>query len=300
MELCGILVVDKPAGPTSFDVVHRVRATLKTPKVGHTGTLDPAATGVLPICLGAATKLAGYITEGDKEYEATVRLGETTDTQDATGTVLQQREVIDLTPARLEATLQKFVGEIEQVPPMFSAVKKDGKRLYELARAGKEVEREARKVTIRAIELLEFGVPEFRIRVGCSKGTYIRTLAHDVGEALGFGAHLKALRRTRSGPFSLAQAVSLQKVVELGPARRDEAAAWLIPLADAFAELPTVTLDAATLAKKVAHGQALDVPSAVSISEGARVRVLGPDGAMVALCERKGPQLRYLRVLTGA
>lgn len=299
-ELSGILVVDKPLGPTSFDVVHRVRATLKVAKVGHTGTLDPAASGVLPICLGAATRLAGYITEGDKAYEATVRLGESTDTQDATGTVLQKREVIDLTPSRLEATLARFVGEIDQIPPMYSAVKKDGKRLYELARAGKEVEREARKVTVYGIELLEFGVPDFRIRVRCSKGTYIRTLAHDVGEALGYGGHLCALRRIQSGPFKLEQAVPLQKIVELGPARRQEAAAWLIPLADAFAELPTVQLDAATLNKKVAHGQPLEVPAAVSIEEGQRVRVLGPDGAMVALCERKGPQLRYLRVLTGA
>jgi tRNA pseudouridine55 synthase len=179
---------------------------------------------------------------------------------------------------------------------MYSAVKKDGKRLYELAREGKDVEREPRAVTIHGIELLEFGAPDFRIRVRCSKGTYIRTLAHDLGEALGFGGHLRALRRIQSGPFTLAQAVTLKDVVE----RREEAAKRIISLADAFAELPTVVLDAATLSKKLAHGQPLEVPSAVPIAEGARVRVLGPDGAMVALCERKGPQLRYLRVLAGA
>jgi tRNA pseudouridine55 synthase len=154
MELCGILIIDKPAGPTSFDVVHKVRAALKIAKVGHTGTLDPAATGVLPICLGAATKLAGHFIEGDKEYEATISLGASTDTQDATGTVLQTHEVVDLTPARLESVLKQFTGTLSQVPPMYSAVKKDGKRLYELARAGKEVEREPRQVTVHALELL--------------------------------------------------------------------------------------------------------------------------------------------------
>lgn len=300
MELSGILVIDKPTGPTSFDVVARVRSTLKTPKVGHTGTLDPLATGVLPVCVGSATKLAGYLTEGDKTYEATVRLGESTDTQDAQGTVLQRRAVVDLTPARLEATLQRFRGPILQVPPMYSAVKIDGKRLYELARKGQEVEREPRPVTIYALELLAFGVPELRLRVRCSKGTYVRTLAHDLGEALGFGAHLTALRRTQSGPFSIGEAISLQQVVELGPARREEARAWLRPLAQAFAELPTLELDAATLARKVLHGQPLELPPSLAVSEGQKVRLLGPDGAMVALAERQGEKLRYLRVLAGA
>ena len=300
MERSGILVIDKPTGPTSFDVVARVRSTLKTPKVGHTGTLDPLATGVLPICIGSATKLAGYLTEGDKTYEATVRLGESTDTQDAQGTILQKREVVDLTPARLEATLQRFRGPILQIPPMYSAVKVDGKRLYELARKGQEVERAPRPVTVYAFELLEFGVPEIRIRVRCSKGTYVRTLAHDLGEALGFGAHLTALRRTQSGPFSIAEAIPLQQVVELGPARREEAFAWLRPLAEAFAELPTLQLDAALVARKVLHGQPLELPASLAVPEGQKVRLLGPSGEMVALAERRGAQLRYLRVLAGA
>jgi len=292
MELSGILIVDKPAGPTSFDVVHRVRAALHVAKVGHTGTLDPAATGVLPICLGAATKIAGYLIEGDKEYEATIRLGESTDTQDATGTVLEKREVVELTPARLEVALAQFNGEISQIPPMYSAVKKDGKRLYELARAGKEVEREPRKVTVHALELLELAPPELRVRVACSQGTPVRTLAHDLGQVLGCGGHLKILRRTRSGAFGIAQALGLGELLE----RPERAAERLIPLAEVFGELPALNLDARGLAK-VAHGQPLELGGLTDLVEGARVRVLGPEGAMVALCERRGPQLAYLRVL---
>ena len=296
----GILVVDKPAGPTSFDVVHRVRASLKVSKVGHTGTLDPMATGVLPICLGAATRLAGYLTEGDKEYLATVALGASTDTQDATGTVLQARDVPALTRAQLDEAIARFRGPQQQIPPMYSAVKIDGKRLYEHARAGREVEREARSITVHALELLDFGERELKLRVACSKGTYVRTLAHDLGEALGCGAHLSALRRTKSGPFGLENAAQLKELVDLGPARREEARRWLVPLAEAFAEFPAITLDAATLAKKVAHGQPLDVPRSLEVVEGAKVRVLGPDGTMVAFAERHGPQLRYLRVLLGS
>ena len=296
----GILVVDKPAGPTSFDVVHRVRASLKVAKVGHTGTLDPMATGVLPICLGAATRLAGHLTEGDKEYLATVALGASTDTQDATGTVLQTRDVPALTRALLDGAIAKFLGPQQQVPPMYSAVKIDGKRLYEHARAGREIEREPRSITVHAMELLDFGERELKIRVACSKGTYVRTLAHDLGEALGCGAHLSALRRTKSGPFGLENAAQLKELMELGPARREEARRWLVPLADAFAEFPAITIDAATLAKKVAHGQPLDVPRSLEVPEGAKVRVLGPDGVMVAFAERNGPQLKYLRVLLGS
>jgi tRNA pseudouridine55 synthase len=293
-------VVDKPSGPTSFDVVHKVRSLLRVSKVGHTGTLDPTATGVLPLCLGEATRLAGYITEGDKGYEARVFLGKTTDTQDAAGKVLLERPVVDLTPSRLEATMARFRGTIQQVPPMYSAVKVDGKRLYELARAGQEVEREARSVTIHKFELLQFGVPEFTFRVECSKGTYVRTLAADLGEALGCGAHLSALRRTKSGPFSLANAVPLDRIVELAEAKKPEAlAALLVPVANAFVDLPSLSVDASTLDRKVRHGVPLELPraGAPELAEGDRVRIVDAAGMMVALGERKGAQIRYLRVL---
>jgi tRNA pseudouridine55 synthase len=205
----GVLVIDKPSGPTSFDVVRQVRSLLKLKKVGHTGTLDPMATGVLPLCLGEATKVAGFITEGDKAYDATVRLGAETDTQDAQGQVTAQAPVPPLTPALLESALARFRGSFDQVPPMYSAVKVAGKRLYELARAGEEVERAARHVTVYELVLRDYSADRLQLSVRCSKGFFVRTLAFDLGRALGCGAHLEALRRTHSGPFTLARSLPL-------------------------------------------------------------------------------------------
>src|SRR3712207_286159 len=191
----GVLVIDKPKGPTSFDVVRQVRGLLKVKKVGHTGTLDPMATGVLPLCLGEATKVAGFITEGDKAYDATVRLGAETDTQDAEGQVTARSPVPPLTPALLESALARFRGTFEQVPPMYSAVKVAGRRLYELARAGEEVERAARAVTVHRfdVEPVRGEASAFRVEVDCSSGTYVRSLAADLGRSLGGGAHLRRL-----------------------------------------------------------------------------------------------------------
>lgn len=286
----GVLVIDKPSGPTSFDVVRQVRSLLKVKKAGHTGTLDPMATGVLPICLGEATKVAGFITEGDKAYEATVRLGVETDTQDAQGKVLAEAPVPPLTAALLETALTPFRGTFEQVPPMYSAVKVDGKRLYELARAGEEVERAARQVTVHELTLRDFSSNELRLSVRCSKGFFVRTLAYELGRALGCGAHLAALRRTMSGPFTLAQALPL---AELSALAQDPGAVArrLLPISEALAQLPALRVGAAD-ATRVSHGVPLEAPPMPG-----RIRVLGPEGALLAVAEVVKGRLRYLRVL---
>lgn len=286
----GVLVIDKPSGPTSFDVVRQVRALLKVKKAGHTGTLDPMATGVLPICLGEATKVAGFITEGDKAYEATVRLGVETDTQDAQGKVTAEAPVPDLTAPLLEAVLAPFRGTFEQVPPMYSAVKVAGKRLYELARAGEEVERAGRQVTVYELALRDFSSDRLRLSVRCSKGFFVRTLAYDMGRALGCGAHLETLRRTMSGPFTLAQALPL---AELPGLVQDRAvvARKLLSLSEALSHLPSLRVSAADAAR-VTHGVPLEAPAMPG-----RIRVVGPDGALLAVAEVVKGRLSYLRVL---
>jgi tRNA pseudouridine55 synthase len=286
----GVLVIDKPKGPTSFDVVRQVRSLLKVKKVGHTGTLDPMATGVLPLCLGEATKVAGYITESNKAYDAVVRLGAETDTQDAEGKVVAEAPVPPLTTARLEEVLGRFRGTFEQVPPMYSAVKVGGKRLYELARAGEEVERAARQVTVYELLLRDFSATHLTLSVRCSKGFFVRTLAYDLGRALGCGAHLEALRRTHSGPFTLAQALPLAEVTEL--VKQPEALARrLLPLSEALVDLPLVRVSAAE-AERVSHGVPLEAPQ-----QPGRVRVVGPTGTLLAVAEVERGRLRYLRVL---
>jgi tRNA pseudouridine55 synthase len=286
----GVLVIDKPHGPTSFDVVRQVRTLLKVKKAGHTGTLDPMATGVLPICLGEATKVAGFITEGDKAYDATVRLGVETDTQDAEGKVLSEKPVPQLTAALVESALAPFRGTFEQVPPMYSAVKVAGKRLYELARAGEEVERVARQVTVYELTLRDFNATRLQLSVRCSKGFFVRTLAYDIGRALGCGAHLESLRRTMSGPFTLAQSLPLAELPRLAQ-EREALAKRLVPISDALSQLPSLKVSAADAAR-VSHGVPLEAPPLPG-----RVRVLGPDGTALAVAEVVGGRLRYLRVL---
>ncbi|MFN7131216.1 MAG: tRNA pseudouridine(55) synthase TruB [Myxococcales bacterium] len=293
----GVLVIDKPEGPTSFDVVRTVRRALKTSKVGHTGTLDPMATGVLPVCLGDATRIAQYLTEGDKTYEALVRLGAATDTQDRTGRIIAEGDPSRVTPGELEAALDRFRGEITQVPPMYSAVKIDGKRLYELARAGKEVERSARKVTIYEAKLLALELPAFRLRVHCSKGTFIRTLAHDLGELLGCHAHLGDLRRVGSGPFRIEQAVPLSAIEQLP---EEQVRARLVGPRAALSALPELVLDARA-AKRLVNGQrpgAAEVAGLSRVPEGAPLRIVDEAGTLIAIGERAGGLLRSLRVLS--
>jgi tRNA pseudouridine55 synthase len=285
----GVLVIDKPKGPTSFDVVRQVRSLLRIKKVGHTGTLDPMATGVLPLCLGEATKVAGFITEGDKAYDAVVRLGAETDTQDAEGQVTAEAPVPPLTTALLEDVLGRFRGTFDQVPPMYSAVKVGGKRLYELARAGEEIERASRQVTVYDLVLRDFNANQLRLSVRCSKGFFVRTLAYDIGRALGCGAHLEGLRRTMSGPFSLAQALPLADVP--GLLQDGTLARRLVPISAALVDLPAVRVNEAD-AQRVSHGVPVEAPSLPG-----RVRVLGPADALLAVAEVVRGRLRYLRVL---
>lgn len=211
--LNGIINVYKEAGFTSHDVVAKMRGICGQKKIGHTGTLDPAATGVLPVCLGSGTRLCDMLTEKDKEYVAVLLLGVTTDTQDTTGTVLSQKEV-KASKEEVEEAVLSFLGEYDQVPPMYSALKVNGKKLYELARAGKEVEREARRVRIEEIEILHMELPRVTMRVVCSKGTYIRTLCADIGEKLGCGGTMESLQRTRVGIFKLEEALTLSQLQE--------------------------------------------------------------------------------------
>ncbi len=285
--LDGVLVVDKPQGPTSFDVVRDVRNALKTRKVGHTGTLDPMATGVLAICLGDATRIAQYLTDGDKAYEAVIRFGAETDTLDAEGQVTAEFPLPVLSREVLEAALAKFRGPILQTPPMYSAIKIGGKRLYELARAGEEVERAAREITVFELELRDFSASEVRLFVKASKGFFVRSLAQDLGRALGSGAHLTALRRVASGPFVLSQAISLAEVVAKGPA----VAPMLISAEVSLQSIPSVTVSAAAVSQ-VLHG--VQVETAV---QDGLVRVLGPDGALLAMADAERGRLKYRRVL---
>lgn len=214
-ELEGVLIIDKPSGMTSHDVVDHVRRILRMKRVGHAGTLDPMATGVLIVLLGKATKLSQFLMSLDKEYEGTIRLGQTTNTHDAEGEVVSTRPVPDLSEEQVRAVMATFMGDQYQIPPMFSAKKQDGVPLYKLARKGKEVEREPRFIRVASFELLRFALPELDIRLRCSKGTYVRTLAHDMGEKIGCGAHLSALRRTATDKFTIAQAIPLEKLEQL-------------------------------------------------------------------------------------
>lgn len=235
--LNGIIVVDKEPGFTSHDVVAKMRGICGQKKIGHTGTLDPAAVGVLPVCLGSATKLCGLLTEKDKEYEAELLLGVETDTQDATGRILD-RKPVTVAPGQIGKCAEAFVGEIMQVPPMYSALKVNGKKLYELARAGVEVERQARPVTIHRLEILEVSLPVVRFRVVCSKGTYIRTLCADMGRKLGCGGIMQFLRRTRVGGFALKNAVTLGALEKLRDEGRLKDA--LLPVDSVFPDCPAL------------------------------------------------------------
>lgn len=211
----GIIVIDKESDYTSHDVVARVRKILSTRKVGHTGTLDPMATGVLPVCIGKGTKVSDLLTNGDKEYIATVKLGIVTDTQDITGNILSEKEVSDFTLEKLSDAISHFTGEISQIPPMYSAIKIDGKKMCDLAREGIEVERKPRIVNIYSIDVLSFEKDGFKAKIKCSKGTYIRTLFHDMGEYLGYGACITTLRRTASSVFDIEDAVTLSELEKI-------------------------------------------------------------------------------------
>ncbi len=279
----GVLVLDKPAGATSFDMVARLRRRLGVRRVGHAGTLDPDAVGVLPLLIGEATKLVAYLLDESKEYVATVRFGVTTDSQDLSGRVLSTAPVPVLTPESLAAATRPFVGRIRQVPPMFSAVHHDGRRLYELARAGVEVPREAREVIVHEIVIEDVGEATARLRVVCGRGTYIRTLAADLGTALGCGAAIERLARTRVGPFDLASATTASEIATVAP---DVLWARVLPPEAVLEHWRAVRLDAPG-AKAFVHGQRVAVPGPTE-APAALVRIHDERGRLLGVGEVSG------------
>ena len=276
----GILLVDKPAGITSHDVVDRIRRAAGTRRVGHTGTLDPGATGLLVLCLGAATRLSEHLTGLDKVYEGAMRLGIVTDSYDMDGKVVAENPVPVLTAADIQRACDRFAGEIMQVPPMVSAVKVGGERLYKRARQGEVVERAPRQVTVREFRVLSYEAPDAQIRVKCTRGTYVRSLCHDVGHALGCGAILASLRRTFVGQFSVEDALPVDQFRD-----RDEVASRLKPIETALT-LPSVTVRS-TSRGAVISGVALnpdDLVSGCPVSKG-WVQVKSESGRLLALGE---------------
>ncbi len=286
--LNGIINIYKEPGFTSHDVVAKLRGITHQKKIGHTGTLDPDAEGVLCVCMGAATRVCDMLTDATKQYEAVCLLGISTDTQDTSGQVLSEKTV-DVSEDDVRKCIAGFVGEIDQIPPMYSALKRDGKKLYELARAGIEVEREPRRITVYDIEIMSIELPEITMRVTCSKGTYIRTLCSDIGEKLGCGACMKHLTRTRVGDFDISTSHKLAEIEEL--AHDERVSDVLIPVADVFADLPAATVTEAG-AKRAVNGNLLNVKDVVINDNGLhnttnpaaepdtadRIRVVGPDG----------------------
>ena len=284
----GIIIIDKPAGWTSMDVCGKLRGILKTKKVGHAGTLDPMATGVLPVFVGGATKAVSYAESGDKEYIAGLRLGLVTNTQDTTGEVMETRPV-DVTRQQLEDVLGRFTGTIRQVPPMYSAIKIGGQKLYQLARKGQEIERPARTVTIHALELLEGADGDWLLRVRCSKGTYVRTLCHDIGQALGCGGCMSSLRRTMAAGFTLAESHTIEDVQAQGES-------LLAPTDSLFRQYPAYHITGERDHRRCLCGNPLPAPE---LAEGL-YRVYGPDGAFLCLSRCRGGVLTAEKNFFGA
>ena len=310
MEIDGLLIVDKPEGITSLEVVKGVKRRLRVKKAGHIGTLDPFASGVLPVVINEGTRLVPFLRDEPKKYEAIVKLGEETSTDDPTGEVICRKPLGEVTREQIQDVAQSFQGKIRQIPPMFSAIKMGGKPLYRLARKGIEVERKEREVEIFDLQITEIDLPRIGFRVSCSKGTYIRTLGKDIGRKIGCGAHLLQLRRVQSGLFSLGQAISWEKVEGL-PAG-DDLWPWVISLRDALFDLPEVIGDA-ELAKKVRLGREIRVRDLSSstlpaFDKGAWLRMSSPEEELIAILKSEvkdtdiqgaGPEgiaLRPLRV----
>ena len=280
----GILIVDKPAGWTSQDVAAKLRGVFHEKRVGHGGTLDPMATGVLPIFIGRATRAVPFFEHADKVYEAGLRLGLVTDTQDVTGRTLEERAV-DVTQAQLEAALDKFRGEIAQIPPMYSAIKVNGQKLYALARQGKAVERAPRPVTIFALDLLGGAGADWRLRVHCSKGTYVRTLCHDIGAALGCGGCLSALRRTRAGAYDVTRSHTMAEILAA-----DNSEALLLPTDSLFSDRPALKV-AENAERKLRNGAPLHTPK---LKDG-EYRVYNQVGDFLLLAQVANGELKTVK-----
>ena len=280
----GILIVDKPADWTSQDVVSKLRGVFHEKRIGHGGTLDPMATGVLPIFVGRATRAVEFFESAEKEYIAGLRLGMVTDTQDTTGTVLAQAPVT-VTREEVAAALSTFLGAQQQLPPMYSAVKIGGQKLYELARKGREVARKPRDIVLHQLELLDGAGEHYTFRVRCSKGTYVRTLCHDLGQKLGCGGCMESLRRTAAGCYTLDQAVPLAEVVA-----HPDPASLLIPIDSLFAHLPWVKLQERQM-KLLLNGAQVPV---TGLKNG-EYRVYDPAGGFAALCRAEGGRLKTIK-----
>lgn len=278
--ISGVLVIDKPVGMTSHDVVQAVRNGTNLRRAGHTGTLDPRASGVLVILVGPAVRLSEYVSASDKRYQAIIRLGSSTDTFDADGKFTRSDQPVNVTEAQFEEVLKTFIGEIEQTPPPYSAVKLQGRKAYEMAREGEEVEIAPRKIMVHHLEVLEWAPPEVVIDVHCSSGTYVRSLANDLGVQLGCGAYLVGLRRTKSGRFSLRDATPLRKLQEAFNAGN-----WyqyLIPAAEALGDWPAIELSPDEV-EDVRHGHRVKAVGEAEL--GSRVRGVSTQGELVALME---------------
>ena len=283
----GIIIIDKPSGWTSMDVCAKLRGILHTKKVGHAGTLDPMATGVLPVFVGQATRAVSFAESGQKEYVAGLKLGLVTNTQDTSGETLGTHPA-SVTRTELEAVLPRFTGEIEQIPPMYSAIKIGGKKLYELARRGEEVERKPRPITIYDIEYLGSPAPdEYTVRVACSKGTYIRVLAEEIGDALGVPATLSALRRTQAGVFSLAQCHTLPEILAAAESGELETNGWVLPIESVFTPLPALHVNSGVKAPLL-NG----CPTSHYAAADGRYRTYDETGAFLGLASVEGGVLK--------
>ena len=286
----GIVIIDKPAGWTSMDVCAKLRGILKTKKIGHAGTLDPMATGVLPVFVGRATRAVSFAEGGEKEYVAGLRLGRTTNTQDTEGETLTQSPVT-VGREELEAVLPRFTGEISQIPPMFSAIKINGQKLYDLARQGKEVERKARTVTIFALEVVEqVSETDYILRIRCSKGTYVRTLCHDIGQALGCGGCMFSLRRTMAAGFTLDESVTLEQMQEGGEA-------LLRPTDSLFRDRPDYRLKTEKQEERCRNGNPFFIQE--NLPEG-EYRIYGREGEFLCLSRLQGDTMTSLKNFFGA
>ncbi|MGV8050060.1 MAG: tRNA pseudouridine(55) synthase TruB [Anaerolineaceae bacterium] len=281
-SVSGVLVVDKPVGMSSHDVVQIIRNGTNIRRAGHTGTLDPRASGVLVILLGPAVRLSEYVSASDKRYQAVIQLGVTTDTYDMEGEVTR-RAPVDITYEEFEEALKGFIGEFEQKPPAYSAIKVKGRKAYELARKGEDVELEPRMIQVQELELLDWDPPEAVVDVQCSSGTYVRSLAHDLGEKLGCGATLTGLRRTKNGQFGLRDAVSLRKLQEAFA--NGDWYQYLIPAAEALGDWYSIELTVSQV-DEVRHGHR--VPATEEMPEGKWARAISEEGELVALMEYAG------------
>ncbi len=285
----GVININKPLGITSHDVVYRLRRILSVKKIGHTGTLDPDASGVLPMCIGRATKTADMLTAKDKQYIAEVTLGSRTDTLDKTGTVLETAEV-DVCEEGIKSVIKKFIGDIEQIPPMYSAIKVNGKKLYELARKGEEIERKPRRVRIDNIEVFDINLPEKKlsILVDCSKGTYIRTLCDDIGKELGCFAHMSGLIRTKSGRFDISESYTLEQVEEMF---KSEDLSFITSIDKVFEEFESITIPD-KLARKMCNGTQVFYKGTV---EGKTYRVYDERGKFLTVSRVERGLLKILK-----